>query len=101
MSEVQHYPCFVGGEPAEAESGALLQVENPTNEAVWATVPDCGAADAERALKSARQAQQGFPRSSVAAGCIGWPKLSRTIETISWVCWRRSKASRSPKLMAK
>ncbi len=60
MAELKHYPCFIGGERIHAASGALLEVENPATEEVWATVPDCGADEAVRALESARDAQRAW-----------------------------------------
>ncbi len=55
---VQHYPCFIDGEWVNASNGASFNVENPANEEVWATVPDCTTEDAEAALQSSLAAQK-------------------------------------------
>lgn len=57
MSSIQHYPCFIDGQWVSASSGATFNVENPANEEVWATVPDCTEDDVNRALESSRVAQ--------------------------------------------
>lgn len=51
------YPCYINGEWVNASNGETFTIENPANEKVWATMPDCTDQDAERALQSSRQAQ--------------------------------------------
>ncbi|ADE53470.1 aldehyde dehydrogenase [Coraliomargarita akajimensis] len=54
------YQMYIHGEWVDATSGKIVEVENPSNEAVIATVQDGDAADAERALQSAKQAQPAW-----------------------------------------
>ena len=56
-TDIQHYPCYINGEFVNSSSGAVFEVENPANEQVWATVPDCTLADVQKALQSSREAQ--------------------------------------------
>ena len=48
--------AIVGGKRIQAQSGAALQVRNPANGEVISTVPDCGAPEAEAAVKAAAAA---------------------------------------------
>lgn len=56
-SGVDHYRMLIGGQWVESASGQVLEVENPTNEEIFATVQAANAADAQRALEAAREAQ--------------------------------------------
>ncbi len=57
---IQHYPCYIDGKWVDASNGALFHVENPATEEIWATVPDCTEADAEKALQSSKRAQSAW-----------------------------------------
>ncbi len=59
-SKLQHYPCYIDGEWCDSSNGKVFEVDNPANHEVWATVPDCTAEDAERALQSSLKAQKGW-----------------------------------------
>jgi succinate-semialdehyde dehydrogenase / glutarate-semialdehyde dehydrogenase len=48
--------CYIDGRWVDADDGATVEVHNPANGAVLATVPRCGAAEARRAIESARAA---------------------------------------------
>jgi succinate-semialdehyde dehydrogenase/glutarate-semialdehyde dehydrogenase len=48
--------AFIGGEWVNAESGAVIEVDDPATGAVIGTVPDCAAADTERAIAAAEAA---------------------------------------------
>ncbi|WP_096086322.1 aldehyde dehydrogenase family protein [Agaribacterium haliotis] len=56
-TDIKHYPCYIDGEWVESSSGAKFDVENPANEEVWATVPDCTVDDVQKALASSQAAQ--------------------------------------------
>ncbi|WP_370979052.1 aldehyde dehydrogenase family protein [Agaribacterium sp. ZY112] len=56
-SGIQHYPCYIDGQWVDSSAGKTFDVENPANEEVWATVPDCTTDDVQRALESSREAQ--------------------------------------------
>ena len=45
--------AFIGGEWVPAENGASIEVDDPATGAVIGTVPDCSAADTERAIAAA------------------------------------------------
>src|SRR5690606_16277472 len=46
----------IGGREIEAETNELIEVRNPATGAVIAHIPNSGAADVDRAMKSARKA---------------------------------------------
>jgi lactaldehyde dehydrogenase/glycolaldehyde dehydrogenase len=47
---IDHYRCYIHGEWVDTDSTANIEVENPANEEVFATVPACTQAEAEAAL---------------------------------------------------
>lgn len=57
---VDHYGMYVGGEWVASASGESIEVENPANEAIIATVPAGTAEDGRRALEAARNAQPAW-----------------------------------------
>ena len=57
-NSITHYPCYINGEFVNAISGATFTVENPADETVWATVPDCTVDEVERAIKTSEDAQK-------------------------------------------
>lgn len=57
---VKHYACYIDGEWCGSADGQTFPVENPANEQIWATVPDCTAQDAQRALLSSLKAQKAW-----------------------------------------
>lgn len=59
-SKIQHYPCYIDGEWVESSDGRIFEVDNPANNEIWATVPDCTTEDAERALQSSLKAQKSW-----------------------------------------
>lgn len=54
---MKYYQCFIDNQWCDAISGDRLAVENPATGELFAEVPACGAADAERALQSAEKAR--------------------------------------------
>ena len=58
--QVDHYHMFINGEWIPAASGKSVEVENPSNEEVIATVPAGDEADAQTALKAAETAQPAW-----------------------------------------
>ncbi|HUY86256.1 MAG TPA: aldehyde dehydrogenase family protein, partial [Acidimicrobiales bacterium] len=59
---VDRYRLCIGGEWVHSSGGDVIEVENPTNEEVIATVPAGTAEDARRALESARSAQGAWAK---------------------------------------
>ena len=57
---VAHYRLFIGGQWVEASSDERIEVENPTNEEIFAAVQAGNAEDANRALEAARAAQPAW-----------------------------------------
>lgn len=53
---IQHYPCYINGEFVNASNGATFTIENPANECVWATMPDCTKDDVQQALETSQTA---------------------------------------------
>jgi aldehyde dehydrogenase (NAD+) len=61
---------FVGGEWVEPESGERIEVVNPATEEPIGSIPACGPADADRAVRAARAAFESWastPRAERAA----------------------------------
>lgn len=57
---IDHYRMYIDGEWVAAESGAKIEVDNPTTEEVIATVQEGGAVEAQKTLESARAAQPAW-----------------------------------------
>ena len=58
---VREYKMLVGGEWVDAYSGATFETVNPYTGKVWATAPDAGTRDVERAVRAAREAFDSGP----------------------------------------
>ena len=54
--EVREYKMLIGGEWVDARSGATFESINPYTGKVWATAPEAGEEDVDRAVKAARTA---------------------------------------------
>jgi lactaldehyde dehydrogenase / glycolaldehyde dehydrogenase len=59
-SGVEQYRMYINGEWVESASGNVIEVENPTTEEIFATVPAGNAEDGQRALESSRDAQPAW-----------------------------------------
>ena len=57
--QLERFSMTIGGEPAEAASGERYESENPYLGAPWASVPDGGVEDVDRAVAAARAALEG------------------------------------------
>ncbi len=64
-TEVRHYQMYIDGRWTDAASGESYEVVDPASEEVIARVPKGGVADAEAAVRAAREAFDNGP----------WPKL--------------------------
>lgn len=56
----EYYKAFIGGEFVDALDGARMPVDNPATGEVWAEVPACTAADADRAIDAAEGARRAW-----------------------------------------
>ena len=63
---VRRYEMFVGGRWVEAKSGETYEIVDPATERVVATVPKGGVADADEAIRAAREAFDKGP----------WPRMT-------------------------
>jgi (Z)-2-((N-methylformamido)methylene)-5-hydroxybutyrolactone dehydrogenase len=54
--EIREYKMLVGGEWVDARSGKSFESVNPYTGKVWATVPEAGDEDVDRAVRAAREA---------------------------------------------
>jgi len=59
--EVREYKMLVGGEWVDARSGATFESVNPYSGKAWATAPDAGPEDVDRAVRAARAAFDSGP----------------------------------------
>src|SRR6187402_3230501 len=67
MSDIQFFGHVIDGEEVESLDGARFDVYNPWTREVWAQAAEASAADAARAVASARKAFDEGP----------WPRLGR------------------------
>jgi aldehyde dehydrogenase (NAD+) len=67
-SSLTNYKMFIGGEWADAASGATFETVNPYTGKAWALIPRGGPEDVDRAVRAARTA---FTQGD-------WPKLTAT-----------------------
>jgi aldehyde dehydrogenase (NAD+) len=66
--EVREYKMLIGGEWVDASSGEIFESVNPYTGRVWATAPEAGDEDVDRAVRAAREAFDEGP----------WGKLTGT-----------------------
>jgi lactaldehyde dehydrogenase/glycolaldehyde dehydrogenase len=59
-SEVINYKCYIDGQWTVSGNGATLDVQNPANGEVFASVPACTTAQANEALEAAARAQAAW-----------------------------------------
>jgi (Z)-2-((N-methylformamido)methylene)-5-hydroxybutyrolactone dehydrogenase len=59
--EVREYKMLVGGEWVDARSGQTFESVNPYSGKVWATAPEAGPEDVDRAVRAARDAFDSGP----------------------------------------
>ena len=60
VNGVDRYRMYIGGQWVDSSSNETIEVLNPTNEEVIATVPDASVEDGRRALEAARDAQPAW-----------------------------------------
>ncbi|MEM1085498.1 MAG: aldehyde dehydrogenase family protein [Verrucomicrobiota bacterium] len=60
QSSIQDYRCFINGQWTESASGDRIEVENPANGEVYASVPSCTTGQAMEALDAAEAAQPAW-----------------------------------------
>ena len=56
MTKIQNFKMYIDGQWVESESGKTIETLNPENNEVWATVPEAGAKDVDKAVKAAQKA---------------------------------------------
>ena len=66
-TEVKHYQIYIDGGWSDAADGVTYDVVDPSSEEVIATVPRAGRADAERAVRAAREAFDHGPWRQTSA----------------------------------
>ncbi len=58
--DIKHYPCYINGEWLESSSREVIEVENPVDNEVFATVTACTTEDVQYALETSDKAQKGW-----------------------------------------
>ena len=58
--QIQHYPCFINGECLASSTREVIEVRNPANDQIFATVTACTEVDVQYALESSEKAQPGW-----------------------------------------
>lgn len=80
---VTHAAMYIGGVWRNSTNGPRIEVENPADEAVFATIPDGTAQDAHDALDAAHRAQPGWAALPAIERGRLVAKLAREIEASS------------------
>lgn len=60
MSDIKHYPCYINGEWLDSNAREVIEVENPADNKVFATVTACTTDDVQYALESSEKAQRSW-----------------------------------------
>ncbi|MGB5263304.1 MAG: aldehyde dehydrogenase family protein [Lutimonas sp.] len=60
MTNIKHFPCYINGEWLDSSKREVIEVENPANQEVFATVTACTKDDVEYALETSERAQLGW-----------------------------------------
>ena len=60
---------LIGGEWLEADTGTVIEVDNPSTNGLVGTVPDCGAAETARAIAAAHDCFKSFRTTPAAHRC--------------------------------
>jgi succinate-semialdehyde dehydrogenase/glutarate-semialdehyde dehydrogenase len=58
--------CLIGGQWVGADNGATIAVDNPADQKVIGTIPDCGAAETNRAITAATEALTSWRKRTAA-----------------------------------
>jgi len=56
MTKIQNFKMYIDGQWVNSESGKIIETLNPTNNEIWATVPEANAKDVDKAVKAAQNA---------------------------------------------
>ena len=73
---IAHYNLYIDGEWVESTPGEVIEVENPANEEIYATVPAASEDEVQRALESAEKAQPEWARLPASQRGDGLIKLA-------------------------
>lgn len=68
-NQIKHYPCYINGQWLDSSTRGVIEVRNPANDEVFATVTACTKADVQHALETSEKAQpawQALPAHSRA-----------------------------------
>ena len=59
-NQITHYPCFINGEWLDSSKREVIDVRNPANDEIFATVTACTKNDVQYALETSQKAQAGW-----------------------------------------
>lgn len=59
---MDYYRCFIGQQWVDSETGNRIDVSDPSTGEIFAQVPDCTPADADRAIRAADDARKDWAR---------------------------------------
>lgn len=59
-TKIKHYPCYINGAWLDSNVREKIEVENPVNNEVFATVTSCTKADVQYALETSEKAQKSW-----------------------------------------
>jgi len=66
LSSMMQQKCLIGGSWVDADSGSVLSITNPATGELIGTVPDCGAAETERAIAAATAAFESWSKTNMS-----------------------------------
>ena len=80
MADLKHYQMLIDGAWVDAEDGKTFESINPATEQPWATIPEAGEADVDRAVRAAHRAFTEGPWARTTASERG--KILRKLADI-------------------
>jgi acyl-CoA reductase-like NAD-dependent aldehyde dehydrogenase len=69
--KLETYQTYIDGRWCDAASGKRFQTSNPYTGEAWATIPECDAADVDRAVNAASRAFEGGPWATMTQTARG------------------------------
>lgn len=60
QTNIKHYPCYINGEWLDSSVRDVIEVENPVNNEIFATVTSCTKDDVQQALETSQKAQKAW-----------------------------------------
>jgi lactaldehyde dehydrogenase/glycolaldehyde dehydrogenase len=80
-SDIKHYPCYINGAWLDSSSRDKIQVQNPANEEIFATVTACSTKDVQMALETSDKAQPAWQALPAHTRALYLYKISERLQS--------------------